>query len=382
MNEGFVNLQTLWFILLSILWLGYFVLEGFDFGVGALLRILGKDDMDRRVMLNTIGPVWDANEVWLIVAGAGTFAAFPDWYATLFSGFYIALFLILVSLIMRNVALEFRSKRESVRWRNRWDWLIVIGSVLPAVLWGVAWANILKGVPIDSTMEYTGTFWTLLRPYTVFFGVTTLALFTLHGAVFLTLKTTGELQDRARNAARMLAWPATLLVIGTIIWTYVNSYSTGDSGIIPDAAAIAAIVFVGAAAWLVSAKLDGWAFAATAAAILLLFVTVFTLLYPNAIVSSTSAANNLTIFNTSSSTYTLVVMTIVAAIFVPIVLIYTGWTYWVFRARIRRTPTGPQTIDDVLETRRAAKAPKSGSARSGDTEGETGGAKPAEHAET
>ncbi len=353
--QGYMNLETLWFLLIAVLWLGYFFLEGFDFGVGILLRGVGKNDTERRVMLNTIGPVWDANEVWLLVAGGATFAAFPLWYATLFSGFYLALFVILIALIFRNVAIEFRSKRDDPRWRNMWDWLIVVGSALPALLWGVAWGDILAGVPIVD-MEYVGNFFDLLRPYSLFFGVTTLVLFASHGALYLTLKTTGDLRERAHAAARALAWPALALVVGTLIWTFFNANAAGNTGIVPGPVPIAAIVCCAATVWLVNVKLDGWAFVATAAGIVLLFATVFLNLYPRVLVSSVSSAQDMTIFQTSSSTYTLTVMTIVAVIFVPLILIYTAWTYWVFRARVGGNDQGPQSIDDVLDTGAAAKA--------------------------
>src|SRR5579859_1568294 len=194
-------LNQVWFGLIAVLWIGFFVLEGFDFGVGALLRIVGRDERGRRVLINTIGPVWDGNEVWLLTAGGATFAAFPQWYATLFSGFYLPLLIILAALIVRGVCFEFRSKVESPRWRANWDRALFAGSVLPALLWGVAFANIVRGVPVNAAHVYTGNLLTLLNWYGLLGGLVTLALFTLHGAIFLALRTTGELSRRARRIA-------------------------------------------------------------------------------------------------------------------------------------------------------------------------------------
>ena len=193
-----MELTTVWFALIAVLWIGYFTLEGFDFGVGMLLPVLAEDETERRVMINTIGPVWDGNEVWVLVAGGATFAAFPEWYATLFSGFYLPLLLILVALIVRGLAFEYRAKRDNAAWRARWDLAIVIGSLVPAVLWGVAFANILRGVPIDADGEYVGGFFNLLNPYALLGGATTLLLFLTHGAVFISLKTDGRIRHAAR----------------------------------------------------------------------------------------------------------------------------------------------------------------------------------------
>ncbi|MQL53765.1 cytochrome d ubiquinol oxidase subunit II, partial [Desulfofundulus thermobenzoicus] len=194
-----MDLNVLWFILITVLFVGYFFLEGFDYGVGTLVPFLGKNDAERRMLINTIGPFWDGNEVWLLTAGGAIFAAFPHWYATLFSGFYLALFLMLLALIGRGVAFEFRSKEDRPGWRNLWDWVLCAGSLVPALLWGVAVTNLVKGVPIDSHMQYAGNFFTLLSPYTLVGGLATLLLFTFHGALFLSLKTGGELVERARG---------------------------------------------------------------------------------------------------------------------------------------------------------------------------------------
>ncbi|HEX9122606.1 MAG TPA: cytochrome d ubiquinol oxidase subunit II [Actinomycetota bacterium] len=339
-----MNLETLWFGLIAVLWVGYFFLEGFDFGVGILLPFLGHDDTDRRVLINTIGPVWDGNEVWLIVAGGATFAAFPDWYATLFSGFYLALFLVLAALIFRGVAFEFRGKDRSPRWKAWWDRAIFWGSAVPAVLWGVAWANILRGVPIDANHEFVGSFFDLLHPYALLGGVMTLLLFTLHGAVFLSLRTEDSMRERARAAAMRLSWPATAAVLGFLSWTYVNAVEIDNKGVVPGVVPITAIGLVAAVSWLLHEKLEGWAFLATGLGIVLLTATIFLNLYPRVMVSSLGAANDLTIWNAASSHYTLTVMTIVALIFTPVVLVYQGWTYWVFRRRLGRYDvTGGET---------------------------------------
>jgi cytochrome d ubiquinol oxidase subunit II len=343
-GNGYLNLQTLWFALIAVLWIGYFFLEGFDFGVGVLLPFLGRDDTERRVVVNTIGPVWDGNEVWLIVAGGATFAAFPDWYATLFSGFYLALFLVLAGLIFRGVAFEFRGKDRNPRWRAWWDRALFWGSAVPALLWGVAFANILRGVPINANHEWVGSFFDLLNPYALVGGLTSLLLFTLHGGVFLTLRTEGELRERARRAAQALALPAAAAVLAFLVWSYfvTRESSRGVPGGVPleglaaYALRPAAVVSVVVVTWLVRKKLDGWAFAATGLSIVLVTATIFMDLYPRVMPSSLGAANDLTIWNASSAHYTLTVMTIVALIFTPLVLVYQAWTYWVFRRRVRR----------------------------------------------
>ncbi len=334
-------LQGLWFVLIAILWLGYFVLEGFDFGVGMLIRAVGRTDAERRAVIHSIGPVWDGNEVWLIVAGGATFAAFPQWYATLFSGFYLALFLILVGLIVRGVAFEFWGKREDARWRSRWEWTLVVGSFVPALLWGVGWANIVAGVPIDRSGEFTGTLFDLLGPYALLGGLTTLSLFLAHGANFLALKTTGTIEARARTLAAQLSPVAAVIGIAFLVWTLVDQSDRGG------VEAVSAVLAVLAAAALVAAavaarRAAGRAFAATTGAILLLFCALFADLFPNAMVSSTSSAFDLSLKAASSSHYTLTVMTVVAVLLVPVVLVYQAWTYWVFRRRI-----GPEDFGDV-----------------------------------
>jgi cytochrome d ubiquinol oxidase subunit II len=331
-----VDLNTVWFILIAVLFIGYFFLEGFDYGVGIVLPFLGKDDQERRVIINTIGPHWDGNEVWLITAGGAMFAAFPNWYATLFSGFYMALFVMLLALIVRGVAFEFRSKDKHPNWRNLWDWMIFIGSLVPALLWGVAIANIVRGVPIDADMNYVGGFLYLLNPYAFLGGLAALSVLTLHGGIFLTLKTKGDVMEKARIAARRLWLPAVLLSVLFAIATYFATDVFTRLGINPGIIPVGAVAALLAAGWLVRVKREGWAFAMTGLAIALTIITLFAGLYPRVMVSSLNPAWSLTIYNAASGQYTLTIMTIVALIFVPIVLIYQGWSYWVFRERIGR----------------------------------------------
>ncbi|CAN5616977.1 cytochrome d ubiquinol oxidase subunit II [soil metagenome] len=324
-----MELTTVWFGLIAVLWIGYFCLEGFDFGVGMLLPVLARDDTERRVMINTVGPVWDGNEVWVLVAGGATFAAFPEWYATLFSGFYLPLLLILLALIVRNLAFEYRSKRDDATWRRRWDLLLVSGSFLPALLWGVAFANIVRGVPIDQDKEFTGNLVTLLNPYALLGGLTTLLLFLTHGAIFLSLKTDGPIRHRARALAIRLGLAAAVVAVAFLVWTQVLSGNTG-SGVLFVVAALALV------AGLVAALRgrEGWAFIGTMVTIALAVAGLFVALFPDVMPSTTRAAWSLTTSNASATDYTLTVMTWVAVVFTPIVLLYQGWTYWVFRQRI------------------------------------------------
>ena len=329
-----MDLNTVWFILVAVLYIGFFLLEGFDFGVGILLPFLGKDDKTRRMMINTIGPHWDGNEVWLLTAGGATFAAFPNWYATMFSGFYTALFLLLLTLIIRGVAFEFRSKDLNTKWRKLWDVCIFIGSLVPPLLLGVAFANLLRGVPINENMTYVGTFWTLLNPYALAIGLMTVAMCTVHGAIFLSMKTEGSLREASEKAA-WISWPiAVVLVVISVIGTYLSTeivVKLGvNPGVVPLAGAVAALV----AGYFIRKKMMGWAFLMTGITIAFAVVTAFMILYPNVMISSLDPAYNLTVYNASSSPYTLKVMTIVALTLVPVVLIYQVWTYWVFRQRI------------------------------------------------
>ncbi|HEU4512753.1 MAG TPA: cytochrome d ubiquinol oxidase subunit II [Nocardioidaceae bacterium] len=324
-----MELTTVWFILIAVLWIGYFVLEGFDFGVGILLPVLSKNDTERRVMINTIGPVWDGNEVWVLVAGGATFAAFPEWYATLFSGFYLPLLLILLALIVRGVAFEYRAKRDEASWKARWDKAIFWGSLLPAILWGVAFANIVQGVPINEAKEYTGSTLTLLNPYALVGGLTTLGLFLTHGALFVALKTDGDIRHRARALGIKLGLGTAVVAVVFMLWTQLSSGTYGS-----------AVLFIAAAIALVAALFaahegrEGWAFTGTFATIGLAVAGLFVSLFPDVMPSTLDPAWSLTTANASATDYTLTIMTWVAVIFTPLVLLYQGWTYWVFRKRI------------------------------------------------
>ncbi|MDQ7904006.1 cytochrome d ubiquinol oxidase subunit II [Phytohabitans sp. ZYX-F-186] len=325
-----MDLSTLWFLLIAVLFTGYFVLEGFDFGVGVLLPVLGRDERERRVVINTIGPVWDGNEVWVLTAGGAMFAAFPEWYATLFSGFYLPLLLILAALILRGVAFEYRGKRSDPQWKARWDKAIFAGSLVPALLWGVAFGNIVRGVRLDADHEYAGGFWHLLNPYALLAGLVTLSLFVTHGAVFLALKTTGDIRVRANAIAARAGLVAAVLAVVFLAWTLVGV--RGGAAAVVFAVLAAAALLGGLAAN--RAGREGWAFLGTAAAIALAVATLFSALFPDVLPSTLDSANSLTVDNASSTPYTLKIMTWVAVVFTPIVLLYQGWTYWVFRRRI------------------------------------------------
>jgi cytochrome d ubiquinol oxidase subunit II len=339
-----MNLNILWFILIAVLYLGFFVLEGFDFGVGMLLPFLGKGktseaaDTKRRVIINTIGPFWDANEVWLLTAGGATFAAFPNWYATLFSGFYLPLFLILLALIFRGVAFEFRGKHETQRWKRTWDLAIFWGSFLPALLLGIAFANLARGVPIDAQMNYTGGFFNLLNPYALLGGIAAVATFALHGAIFLSLKTTGELMESARVLASRLWLPVVAILLVLLGATYLETDILSNLGVNPGPVPLAGAAAILIAGYFLRKKREGWAFAMTALTIATAIITFFMIMFPRVMISSIDPSYSLTIYNASSSPYTLRVMTIVALIFVPVVLLYQGWTYWVFRKRVEGKP--------------------------------------------
>jgi cytochrome bd ubiquinol oxidase subunit II len=325
--------EYLWFGLIAVLFTGFFFLEGFDFGVGMLHPFLGKKDEERRMIINSIGPVWDSNEVWLITAGGAMFAAFPNWYATLFSGFYLPLVLMLVALIMRGISFEFRSKEEAPAWRHFWDWSIFGGSFVAALLWGVAFANFIRGVPIDETMTYTGGFFNLLNPFALVGGLAFVALFGLHGVLFLSLKLSGELESRVKSWLCPF-WRGSFLLLGIfIIWGVAANYLAASIlGYILAVLVLLALVFV--RQFSLKDKF-GLAFILNGLTIVLLTVSFFVALFPNVMISSTGP--NLTIAKAASSLTTLKTMTVVAAIFVPIVLIYVGWTYKLFSKRIKPT---------------------------------------------
>lgn len=324
-----MELTTVWFILIAVLWIGYFTLEGFDFGVGMLLPSLARNDRERRIMINTIGPVWDGNEVWVLTAGGATFAAFPEWYATLFSGFYLPLLLILLALIVRGLAFEYRHQRPEASWHSWWDRAIIVGSFVPAFLWGVAFANIVRGVPIDETKDFTGSVFTLLNPFGLLGGVVTLLLFLTHGAMFLALKTDGDIRYRARAVAVKSGLGAAVAAVVFLVWTQSITGTAGSAVLF----VLAALALVGGIA-MVRAGREGWAFIGTFACIALAVAGLFAGLFPDVMPSTTDVAYSLTTTNASATDYTLKIMTVVAAIFTPIVLGYQAWSYWVFRKRI------------------------------------------------
>jgi len=342
--EPFANLNTAWFALIGLLWAGYLFLEGFDFGVSVVAPFVSRDEIDKRICLNTIGPVWDGNEVWLITAGGATFAAFPLWYARLFNGFYLALFLVLVFLILRGVSFEFRNKVDDPRWRLTWDLANFLGSLVPAVVWGVAFTDFAHGVALSPGGRYEGGLPGLLHLVAIVGGLASLALFSLHGLVFLSLKTSGELAQRARRLAVPVGATALALLAGAVAWVAVDGRPavTGQlPGALPLSLAIAAVAAVGAGTVLVGTRRDGWAFGASGVAVLAALGAVWSRMFPSVFPASNHASHGLTIGAAASEHNTLVVMTVVAAVFVPFVLAYQGWTYWVFRRRLTRPPEVP-----------------------------------------
>ncbi len=312
-----MSLETFWFIVVAFFWTGFFVLEGFDFGVGVLHTIVG-----RSTALKAIGPFWDGNEVWLIVAGAGMFAAFPAWYATLFSGLYLALLLILVALILRGVAFEFREKVTSPGWQRTWTWATTLASGALPLLFGIGLGGMVAGFPIDADGEYTGGVRDIFTAYGVWTGLTLLSLSVLHGATFLALKTEGPVRANARTVGLRVWFAALVAVVVFAAWS-------------PSVLSVLGAVAVLAAGALLRAGREGWAFLASAAAMAATVSSLFVALFPNVLISSTDAAYNLTVSGTASGPYALKVMTVAAVIFAPLVLLYQGWNYRVFRARVR-----------------------------------------------
>ncbi|MEU2734347.1 cytochrome d ubiquinol oxidase subunit II [Streptomyces sp. NPDC007095] len=324
-----MELHDVWFVIIAVLWTGYFFLEGFDFGVGVLTKLLARDRTEKRVLINTIGPVWDGNEVWLLSAGGATFAAFPEWYATLFSGFYLPLLLILVCLIVRGVAFEYRVKRPEENWQRNWETAIFWTSLVPAFMWGVAFGNIVHGVKIDKNFEYVGNFGDLLNPYALLGGLVTLTLFTFHGTVFVGLKTVGDIRERARKLSLGVGLVAAVVALVFLIWTQADN---GDAKSL--LALIVAVVALVAAIAVAQTGREGWAFALSGLTIVAAVAMLFLTLFPNVMPSSLNADWSLTVTNASSSPYTLRIMTWCAGIATPMVLLYQSWTYWVFRKRI------------------------------------------------
>ncbi len=336
----YTGLSALWFSLIGLLWAGYFFLEGFDFGVGMVSPLVSRDDTDRRLCMNAVGPVWDGNEVWLLVAGGATFAAFPLWYGLLFQGAYLALFVVLLALIARGVSFEFRAKFDDPRWRRVWDVANFAGSLVAALIWGVAFTNFVHGLPLSSA-GYTGGLIGLLNPLALVGGLATLAVFAFHGSVFLSLKTSGGLMERAQRVARVAGGAAVLLLAATVVGVAAggrpwHTLAGALPGGIPLVLGVIAVVELAAATLLVIRGRDGAAFFCTGGAILLAMGAIFGSMWPAVLPASNGAALALTVGAAASHPYTLEVMTVVAAIFTPLVLLYQGWTYWVFRRRLQR----------------------------------------------
>ncbi len=330
-----MTLQNFWFGLIAVLWAGYFMLEGFDFGVGMLLPVIGRNEQDRGEMLDTIGPVWDGNEVWLVVAAGATFAAFPAWYAGMFSGFYQALLLALVLLIVRVVSFEWRHRSGGARWKRTWLTANVVASVGIPLIWGIALANLVHGVPLDSDGNFAGSFSDMFSAYTVVAGIATVALFALHGAIFLELKTVGELRARSLRTAKRLGPPVVVLSAIFLAWTVVVATGQNQKSAFP-AALVAAAAAIAIAAGVVLAVRGraGVAFTATALGVVLTVATIFTSLFPRVMVSDPSFQNSLTVSNSAAAHYALTVITVVAVVLTPIVLLYQGWSYYIFRRRL------------------------------------------------
>src|SRR5215469_16763629 len=331
-----------WFVLITILWTGFFVLEGFDVGVGMLHTVIGRDDAGKRAVINTIGPLWDGNEVWLIVAVAATFAAFPLWYATMFSGFYLIFVLLLAGLIVRGISFEYRGKSPHKRWRGSWSRLLITGSVLVPLLLGITLGDLLHGLPIAANHEYTGSFWDLFQPYAILTGITLVSICALHGATYISMKTTDEVRDRAARFARIVSPITALLVLAFIAWTHVQA---GRGAFLNPVELIACIAIIAAALEAWSRQRAGWAFTATTITMAIAITSIFVDLYPRLMISSTSPANSITVHNAASPPYSLKVTTVVALVFLPLVLAYTAWTYYVFRKRVSaqqfRPPPAP-----------------------------------------
>lgn len=328
-----MDLATLWFVLVAVLWVGYLALEGFDFGIGILTRVLARGERERRVLINTIGPVWDGNEVWMVTAVGATFAAFPEWYATAWSAYYLPLVALLILLILRGLAFEYRAKHDSTSWRRWWDRAILWGSAGPAFLWGALLTGFVQGLPLDADHDFVGGFTDIVTPYTVAGGVVTLLLALVHGAHYAALKTVGDIRIRARRLARWLALPTTLTGAGFAWWT-VGGLATGTFTWLAVAAGVVVVAMLVAGVVAISKGREGQAFVATFVAIAGFGALLFSALYPHVLPSTLDTAGSLTVANASSTPYTLTVMTWVALPLIPLVLAYQGWVYWAFRRRI------------------------------------------------
>ncbi|MBD8498047.1 cytochrome d ubiquinol oxidase subunit II [Paenibacillus arenosi] len=326
--------SELWFVLVGVLFVGFFFLEGFDFGVGMATKFLARSDMERRVLINSIGPFWDANEVWLLTAGGAMFAAFPHWYATMFSGFYIPFVFLLLALIGRGVAFEFRGKGDTERWKKNWDIVILLGSLLPPFLFGVVFASFLQGLPIDQNMEMNATIFQVVNVYTVVGGLVVTLLCYVHGLMFTTLRTVGSLQERARAQGKMLLVPLAVLLVVFGGMTYTMTTAFESRGAVMVVIAVLGVVAYIMAGYFMSKKRDGWAFGMTGAVIALAVASVFVSMFPNVLISSIDSAYNMTVYAAASGDYSLRIMTIVAVTLLPFILAYQAWSYFVFHKRV------------------------------------------------
>jgi cytochrome d ubiquinol oxidase subunit II len=345
-----MGLDDLWFGLIAVLWAAYFVLEGFDFGVGMLLPTVGRDEEDRGDMLGAIGPLWDGNEVWLVVAGGATFAAFPAWYAAAFSGLYLALLLLLVFLVVRAVSFEWAERRDDPRWRSFWRWANTVASVGAPLLWGIALSSFLYGMPLNADGDMTGNILDVISSYTLLAGVAVVALFALHGAIFLTIRTRGALRRRSAAAAQRIAIPAAVLNVGFLVATVGIAHNGNERGVLGPAiaAGLTALALLAAVALVLGARPRA-AFAMTALSAAGLIGTLFCALYPRVLVSRPGFANSLTVSGAASGHYTLSVITVCGLTLLPLVILYQGWTYHVFRRRLMGRPDeGADT--DLLPT--------------------------------
>jgi cytochrome bd ubiquinol oxidase subunit II len=329
-----MDLNVLWFAIIVVLFIGFFFLEGFDFGVGILLPFIAKKDLERRQVIGSIAPFWDGNEVWMVTAAGAMFAAFPVWYATMFSSYYLLLLPLLLALIGRGVGFEFRNKDERPNWRKTWDWLIFVGSIVPAFVWGVAITNLIRGVPINQEQNFAGNVFDLFNGYALLGGVVFVFLFTLHGAIFLSLKTEGAITEKAIKLVRKLSLPAIILVGMFLGLAYFNTDIYANSVTHPELTALGTMAALVLAGGFMLFRHSGWAFAMTGLSIILLTLTVFLGLFPRVMVSSLNPAWSLTVYNAASGSYTLSVISWIAISFVPIVIGYQAWNYWVFRHRV------------------------------------------------
>lgn len=329
-----MQLSELWFVLVGVLFVGFVFLEGFDFGVGMSTKFLAKNELEKRVLINTIGPFWDANEVWLITAGGAMFAAFPHWYATVFSGYYLPFVVLLLALIARGVAFEFRGKVDSPKWTKTWDISILLGSLLPPFLLGVLFTSLIKGLPIDENMNMHASFIDIVNVYTVVGGIAFVLLSFLHGLMFISLKTTGSLRERARLMAQKiyLVTGAVIVLFVALTAVYTDAFTNRGAILIP--MYVVAIVLYALLFPLLRNKREGYSFTVTGLIMVIVTSSFFIALFPNIMISSIDIVNNMTVYNAASGDYSLKLMTIVAAIMVPIVLAYTIWSYYIFRKRV------------------------------------------------